>query len=181
MKEHVSALMDGELDESSEGRCLQVLKQDSESRESWDLYHLIGDALRGHTTGSLPRSFDERLAEEPTVLAPQRKTHHKRHHPVWMGLSVAASVAAVAYVGWMALPFYGPSPEQRAQTVASVPAPAVNVVLPASAEDRSQQNGVMQVSAGMNDYILAHQRFSSSAAMAGVAPYARRVNEDSNR
>ena len=69
-------------------------------------------------------------------------------------LSAAASVAAVAVVGWISFQSIDQS-QQNANAIAantSVPAPA-----------------------RMNDYLLAHQEFSPSTAMQGVAPYVRTV------
>lgn len=176
MKEQISALMDSELDDPEAEGCLRRLRDDPEMHDTWDVYHLIGDALRGHTAGSLPASFRERLAREPVVLAPRSRTH--KHRPAWVALSAAASVAAVAYVGWMAVPFLAPQPQQVA---ASGPAPAVSIqptplltVVPAP----TQPNNIVPITSGMSDYLMAHQRFSSSSAMVGVAPYARAVSQD---
>ena len=66
MKEQVSALMDGELEGPESEGCIKRLKGDPEVREAWDLYHLIGDSMRGDIAGSLPSAFNQRLAQEPT-------------------------------------------------------------------------------------------------------------------
>jgi hypothetical protein len=76
-------------------------------------------------------------------------------------LSAAASLAAVALVGWMAL---APQPQTTpAPTVAQAPPepPPIIVPLPSTA----------------NDYLLAHQGFSPRIYLQGVAPYARTVSE----
>jgi sigma-E factor negative regulatory protein RseA len=36
---------------------------------------------------------------------------------------------------------------------------------------------VVPAAQGVNDYVLAHQRFSPSSAMGGMAPYVRTVSE----
>src|SRR3972149_2926420 len=72
MSERISMLMDGEADESDLARNLVLLRSDAQLRRSWDTYHLIGDALRGHVEPALAARVSERLAAEPTVLAPRR-------------------------------------------------------------------------------------------------------------
>ena len=105
-----------------------------------------------------------------------------QRHPAWFALSAAASVAAVAYVGWMAIPMLDPSPQPQ---MAAAPA-AVRVAqpvqmlsaVPTSQPASSAMTDVIPVTSDMSDYFIAHQRFSSTSAMVGVAPYARSVSQD---
>jgi sigma-E factor negative regulatory protein RseA len=164
MKERLSALMDEELGGAESEACLDRLDRDGELEDAWRLYHLIGDALRGHAGHGLPPSFAARLAAEPTVLAPRRAARVAQRN-TWYAFSAAASVAAVALVGWMALPLFEPP----AQIATSQPAPALaTVALPPAAVPAAQ---------GVNDYLLAHQRFSPSSVRGGMAPYVRTVSE----
>jgi len=159
MKETLSAWMDNELSDQQSASLPPQLARAPELRRDWDCYHLIGDALRGVHGADLCAGIRARLDAEPTVLAPQRRS--KPEKLPWTVLSIAASVAAVAFVGWMALPATQPEPVQ----VAAVPAAEVRqVALPAGE--------------GANDYLLAHQRYSPSNAMQGVASYVRTVSEE---
>src|SRR5688572_21157127 len=103
--EKISALMDGELDARLGDQQFAHLKNDSGARACWDTYHLIGDALRGervvsgNPSGRLER-FSALLAQEPTVLAPHRRPAKPITAYAW---PVAASLSAVALVGWMAV------------------------------------------------------------------------------
>ena len=160
MKEKISALMDGQLEDSEYDSCLKTLKLDRDSRASWDLYHLIGDAMRGHTAGTLTPGFAKLLEAEPVVLAPKRKTTPSKQTARW-ALSAAASLAAVGFVGWMAYPFFG-TPAEHIATAQPRSTPA--------------EIRVMPVQQDMDDYRLAHQRFSSGFGMSGVAPYVRNVS-----
>jgi sigma-E factor negative regulatory protein RseA len=164
MKERLSALMDEELGGAESEGCLDRLDRDGELQDAWRVYHLIGDALRGHAGHGLPPSFADRLAAEPTVLAPRRAERAAQRN-AWYALSAAASVAAVALVGWMALPLFEPP----AQIASSQTAPAQATVAPPPA--------VVPAAQGVNDYLLAHQRFSPSSVMGGMAPYVRTVSE----
>jgi len=158
MKENLSAWMDDELRGEQTRPLLSQLKRDAELRASWDCYHLIGDAVRGVHGPDLHARICARLDAEPTVLAPQRRGKAERLRN--FALSAAASVAAVAFVGWMALPGQKDMPQ-----IAAIPAADVKqVALPAGE--------------GVKDYLLAHQRYSPSSAMQGVAPYVRTVAEE---
>ena len=162
MRETLSAWMDGELGDEHAAPLLPQIKRDAQLRRDWDCYHLIGDALRGGHGADLCAGVHARLEAEPTVLAPQRAS--KRERPYWTALSVAASLAAVAFVGWMALP----GTQQDALPVAALPAPA------------AVQQAAVPAGDGAKDYLLAHQRYSPSSAMQGVASYVRTVAEERN-
>lgn len=162
MKNQISALIDGELGRDEAERCLQRLKQDSELREVWETHHLIGDALRGQLGYQLGEAFSERLRAEPTVLAPKARQDALRNTR-WYALSAAAGVAAVAVAAWVALPQI--RTEQVGPMASSLQAaPAQQIEVPAAV--------------GVGDYLLAHQRFSPSSSMQGVAPYVRTVSEE---
>lgn len=159
MKENLSAWMDGELGDQQARQLPQQLKRDAELRGDWDCYHLIGDALRGVQGPDLCAKIGARLDAEPTVLAPQRRSTAEKLR--WFALSVAASIAAVAFVGWMALS----GVQQDSVQIAATPAAVVKQVAVPAGEVA-------------NDYLLAHQRYSPSNAMQGVAPYVRTVAEE---
>ena len=115
------------------------------------------DALRGVQGPDLCARICARLDAEPTVLAPQRRRTAENVRRI--ALSAAASIAAVAFVGWMALS----SLQQDAPQV-TAKAEVKQVAVPAGE--------------GAKDYLLAHQRYSPSSAMQGVAPYVRTVAEE---
>jgi sigma-E factor negative regulatory protein RseA len=164
MKEQVSAMMDDALDDDGCERCARQLKEDAALRDTWELYHLIGDALRGHAAPQIVAGVRARLAAEPTVLAPRRSRRAESPRR-WYPLAAAASVAAVALVAWMSLPLFERAPGAGpVATTAAVTAPAPAVV---------------PVAQGVGDYLLAHQRFSPSIATGGLAPYIRTVAEES--
>ncbi len=172
----ISALMDGELDEDEVSQLFSRLKPQGEMRESWDTFHLIGDALRGDGRLSPPlsRRITERLAAEPTVLAPRRHTTAKRVNTYV--LSAAASLSAVALVVWVAFSVtpLGTPPQEIAK--ARIPAA---ITVPATAQVASIANLSSDLSnqGNLNEYLLAHQGFSPSTAIQGVVPYIRSVSD----
>lgn len=181
MKSQISALMDGELDEEDAASIIAQLKKTEELRDEWAVYHLIGDAMGRPQARSahIARRVSARLAVEPTVLAPRpQPARHKTKV-----YAMAASVAAVAAVGWISLQTADRSPENL-NLAASKPAPATlvaNQPTPQSTVTATQTIPVISVSAPapaqINDYLLAHGQFSPNTAMHGVAPYMRTVAE----
>lgn len=202
----ISALMDGELDAHQSDQQYTRLKQDSEARAHWNAYHLIGDALRGDSivATNISAKLSARLEQEPTVLAPQRSQMRPVNRTTAYALSAAASLSAVALVGWMAFnnPLV-PQPDSVATSVATsvptaVPASvgtpvATSVSTPvstptsapvalsapvAAVTPASVQPELASVPSDgkMNEYLMAHQEFSPSTAIQGVAPYIRSVS-----
>jgi sigma-E factor negative regulatory protein RseA len=165
----ISALMDGELDSLQAQREIARLTGDAELRERWESFHVIGDALRGDRplSDGFSASLARRLAEEPTVLAPRRITQPRR--VATYALSAAASVCAVAFVGWVALSPNAPAGPQADITAASA------VGTPVSAQAIAPVASVSS-DGHMNEYLLAHQGFSPSTAIQGLAPYIRSVS-----
>ena len=161
MKERISALMDGALDARAAGEAIGALRREGEAIEAWRVYHLISDGMRDtrvFSEGFMAR-FSERFAVEPTVLAPSSlpgRTPVQR-----FAYAAAASIAAVALVGWLA---FAPQPEAPAPLAQAQPPviQAVNVPLPSAA----------------NDYLLAHQGFSPRVSLQGMAPYVRTVSDE---
>jgi hypothetical protein len=97
------------------------------------------------------------LANEPTVLAPKRRTAAEPRR--WVAL--AAGVAAVSLVGWL-----GFAPQQSAL-------PPV-AQAPKSPPEAKQQ--LVPLPSGTNDYLLAHQAFSPRMSLQGMAAYVRTVS-----
>ncbi|MFL6563701.1 MAG: sigma-E factor negative regulatory protein [Burkholderiales bacterium] len=166
MKDRISVLMDGELDDRSAAQVIDVLAGRSEAgddaRDAWRTYHLISDALG--KSRMLSAGFGERvaaaLATEPTVLAPRRMRGAGEPRR-WVAL--AAGVAAVSLVGWL-----GFVPQQPAVQVVKVSPPA---------PPKEAKPAVVALPSGTNDYLLAHQGFSPRMSLVGMAAYVRTVSE----
>lgn len=164
MNKRISALMDGEADEPELAQDLIHLSSNGDLRRTWDTYHLIGDTLRGHAAPALAAKVSQRLAGEPTVLAPRRRA--PRGKIAHIAFSAAAGVAGVALVAWLALPGLKPEPQQVAAAVPRGLPPAAPVA------------ALTPVAVGVENYLLAHQSFSPAGAMQGVAPYVRTVADE---
>jgi sigma-E factor negative regulatory protein RseA len=161
----ISALMDGELDAHQTTQQYSRIGRDADARASWDTFHLIGDALRGEriVSGNIAARLSERLAGEPTVLAPRARPSKRM---TAYALSAAASFSAVALVSWVAFnTTSAPQSEPMAPSLATPVVPTSTVQL-ASVPSEGK----------MNEYLMAHQEFSPSTAIQGLAPYIRTVS-----
>ncbi len=154
MPDSISRLMDGELDDAEiAGVCGHMRQPDAIN--TWVCYHVIGETLRGEDCRwpRVSRSFATRLASEPTVVAPIAA----RSRPLPIAWAVAATVAAVAVVGWVAMATFDPSPSTiaKAREAATIRA----------AQVRPQ--------AVPPDYLLAHREYSPTTPMEGIGPLLR--------
>lgn len=104
MKSQISALMDGDMALEDAEYLYTTLKSGGESTRAWSDYHLVGDIMRGDPV--FKQDFTERLLasldDEPVLLVPavKRKQAIYKSSRIW---SVAASVSAIAFVGWVVL------------------------------------------------------------------------------
>ncbi|MFN0303591.1 MAG: sigma-E factor negative regulatory protein [Burkholderiales bacterium] len=143
MSERISSLIDGELGSDAEiDQVLRELGEHAPHREEWNTYHLIGDALRAtHGAGGLSREgFSKRLAAEPTVLAPRRKPAPSARPMRW-SLPIAASIAAVVFVGWFASSMFE-SPGQASPLAGSMARPSL-VSTQAGGKSSPSQSGFL--------------------------------------
>jgi len=125
MKDQISALIDGELPIESADHLFIALKAKNEISESWAAYHLIGDVMRGNAVfkPGFNERFMQKLELEPSILSP-RSSSSKSLVKTSAAWSMAASVAAVMFVGWVVLQQQvhnkvDVAPAQIAQNVAS--------------------------------------------------------------
>ena len=142
MKDQISALMDDEFDVEGSGHLLTAVQAGGELAECWSTYHLIGDAMRGQAflQSDFKHRLMERLDSEPTVLSPRAG---KKSPVLW---SMAASVAAVMFVGWMVM-------QQQTQNAADVAPLEIAQNVP-------------------SEYLLAHQASSANSAAYYIQPAA---------
>jgi sigma-E factor negative regulatory protein RseA len=110
MSEQISALMDDEIAVDDAEHLLTSIHTSKQASQTWNHYHLIGDAMRGDVvlSSDFKHKLMQKIEQEPTVLAPSasqvsvNKTEVLKDKlpATW---SIAASFAAVMVVGWMAL------------------------------------------------------------------------------
>lgn len=168
MTEQISALIDDELSIDDAVRALANMQSNRQATEVWSQYHLIGDAMRGSTMfgADFRQNLMQKLESEPTVLAPNAGQSMavkidavKNRVPAkW---SIAASVAAVMMVGWVAMN----EQMQSGNTVAPIALAKVEPVQQVSPV--AQLSPVEQPSIGESipaEYLMAHQASAPSAS-----------------
>jgi len=173
--EHLSSLIDGELDTHEATAVLDALCRDPELQRHWSDLQLVGDALRStevaacHVDGFCLR-VSRALADEPTVLAPPRMRSALRRYAI-PGIAVAASVAAIAFV---ALPLLrGQAPDMTAQkqpvgtapvvaTIGEIAPPAVPKAPPAIVNARA-----------LDPYFAAHRELTGGTPLPRATAYLR--------
>ncbi|MCL2876574.1 MAG: sigma-E factor negative regulatory protein [Betaproteobacteria bacterium] len=170
MKEKLSAMLDGNVDDVAARILFIRLKHDKAFRDEWDAYCLLGDLIRGYAPPEL-EGFTERvmarLEKEPTILAPSgRKNREKPSHHFWHHrlLPLVASVMGVlAVAGVVAVLSY----DAPAPVVASVQIVETSGTVPDVV--RSAKGGAR------HDYLVAHQALASGPMPAAVQ-YIRTVS-----
>jgi len=182
-REQISALADGELAEQHVDIVLSALRQ-GKGRADWDIYHQIGDVLRsddmavGLSPGFAAR-MAARLEAEPTIVAPMQvpsvKTMRSGQARRWMvpSMVAAAAMATVAFVTtpqlMVAMKGDNPMPETTAEI-------EQGAVVAASAPE-----GIVLRDPRIDDYLMAHQRFSPSVYSTAQFARSATFTADSNK
>lgn len=187
-EELLSAFLDDESGEFERRRLLDELKKDDEMGATLSRYAFIGETMRagkGQAMGqgvSLLSRIQDELADEPAytqdnvVQMPVRATSPKVHSYRWLGMGMAATVAAVAVGGVL---FFTQPDKPNAQMAAALPAaPSVTttVVADASSTDvRIQQVGRIDPQARdiLKQYVAQHVKYASTTV---IAPSIRAVS-----
>jgi sigma-E factor negative regulatory protein RseA len=164
MTKELSALLDGEIERHETVALWSKLGNDPGLRTKWSNYQLIGDALRGehNLSADIASRVMFQLSDEPVVLAPRSS---KQTSPWYRSaLALAASLAGVAVVGWLALA--QPQPTRDAALMARLEQSAATPVLA----------NVATPAQSMQEYMLAHQANASGLYLQGGAQHIRTVS-----
>ena len=158
MKSDLSAFLDDELDVSDQHKVVAAMAVDSELRSAWDGYHLIRDAL--HRTPCLDHDLTARvmtdLGDEDIVCSAWAGRPRMLMRSV---LAVAATVAGVSVVAWVAI-----APSERP------------MVAFAKASRAKLAAGEPTTTTRMQEYLVAHQVYSPSNSIQGSTSYVRSVS-----
>jgi sigma-E factor negative regulatory protein RseA len=173
IREQVSAFLDGELPNSETELLLKRLTRDAELRESFGRYALIGESLRGGSSGRLSRGFPARVnraIDGASGVATTQVLHAGTPHwwRPFAGAAVAASVAAIAV---LALQQRAVAPTLRAAL--SIPAQNMGVGKPKEALSYTVPATVAEAPAALpaarlTNYVFAHSKYSSVLGQSNV-------------
>jgi sigma-E factor negative regulatory protein RseA len=180
IREQVSAFLDGELPNSETELLLKRLTRDSELREGFGRYALIGEAIRGTSRGLLTKGFTGRVNFAIDGEAVPADGHAPEiRSPRWWrpfaGTAVAAGVAAIAIVALQqraVVPAPRPALTVVAQNTApaqgAVPVPAPREAISYTVPATSPEATVAVAPARLTNYVFAHSKYSSGLAQRGV-------------
>jgi sigma-E factor negative regulatory protein RseA len=174
VQERISVLADGETSDEQLDIALAELRSE-DGKATWALYHQIGDLLRSDEmavplSNGFSAAMAARLAAEPALVAPAalriqpRKSGMRR---LALPGVLAAAAAAVAFVGT----------PQLMVAMQGTPSTAVVAVAGDSGVARTAliagpgRTGQVLRDQGIDEYLMAHQRFSPSVYSS--AQYAR--------
>lgn len=180
----LSALYDGELETHESQAIVAVVRaaaREEQMRAAWHAYALSSDCLRGGQvdTPDISASVMARINAEPVVLAP-RNVAMPAHHQPWLAL--AASVAGVAVVGWLAIAGNQQVTGSDSGLAAVSPAPtfavsAVSVATaPTQAPVKAPDEHARPAHGDISEYLLAHQTQASSFRLGDATHQIRTVS-----
>lgn len=164
MKEAISALVDGEVNDVERQQVLRALGGDPALRGQWERYHLAGAALRRELVVVVGPGLADRIRAQLDTEAPVRTGSAARLFRLGAGVAIAASVAVIAVLNLPPVLSPGNSvamsspPGQVAKTVVAEVKP-----LP---PDKQQ---------ALNSYLVQHGEFTPAAGMNGISSYVRLV------
>jgi sigma-E factor negative regulatory protein RseA len=168
MKENISALLDGEVNDLERERALRALDSDPSLRATWERYHLASAAIRREldlvVTPGLTGRIQECLRHE-TQNESTRWFFTPRLLKFSAGLAIAASVATVALLNLPPL-------------IPTSSVPIARLVTGKSTVANARQTPPEQRSA-LNPYLVQHGEFTPAAGMNGMLSYVRVVGRDS--
>lgn len=165
----LSTLFDGELEIAAARRIVKAVARDAELRDAWQAYVLIGEQLRREDSAAtdLTAAVMTKLRDEPVILAPGNgvRPETQRQHPLW---ALAASVAGVAVVGWLALSSDAPSSTMEYR-MAAVPVAPTSVMATATVAPATPPRS------DMREYLLAHQIQAATFRLGDSTEHVRTV------
>jgi sigma-E factor negative regulatory protein RseA len=164
MKQEISSLMDGELDRLEADRIMKACCASEEHKDTWNLYHAIGDAIRGQAPRAIerPSRVMEAISRETTVIGgPRRNLFETALGRV--ALAAAASVATIGVVSWIGTqggaPGVSPATIAKGATSAGpLPSVASTTTVPAA-----------PAALDVQEYLTAHRQIPSPEAYRPVA------------
>jgi sigma-E factor negative regulatory protein RseA len=185
--ERLSEMVDGEAEPTTVERLCAVWRNEPAARATWHTYHLIGDVLRSDDLSSdarrdaaFLRLLRERLANEPTVLAPAASElpQGQRSRGPWFGRAWAGAGAIAAgfvTVAGVLLVTQAPTappapalallPDAAHLRAASAPAASTIAEPPMAEPQNVVASGKVIRDARLEQYLAAHKQFGGSSAL----------------
>ena len=186
--ERLSALMDGALEGEDVARALDAFTNDVSVDDTWDTYHLVGQAMRAsgeplqaHDPAFLAR-LRLRLAEEtpesvavsplPIRAEGQKAFKEAANDPWWRRVAGLASVAVVGLLAWQGLVWMGPGQPTEA-TLAQQSAAPVTRGTPQALVSVDGGSPLMIRDPQLDALLAAHRQVGGATALQMPAGFLR--------
>ena len=175
--EHLSSLIDGELDAHETAAVIDALCRDAELQRRWSDLQLVGDALRStevaacHVDGFCARVRNA-LADEPTILAPRAVRPRLRRYAI-PGVAVAASVAAIAFIAVPLLQAPAIEVAAQKQSPAFAAAPVVANADQQQGQAASKAAAAIANARALDPYFAAHRELTAGTPLPRATAYLR--------
>ncbi len=176
-KQHISALLDGELS----GEEIRRLEPDLEATEfsTTSRYQMISSTLRGEAVEMIDISDQVRVAilqeASPAPSAPQAASRS----PGWFGVSWFRPVAGLAMAALVAVVMVVSLSDQQPPNATAVVAEQSPAILSPQILAVRPVSNEIQPSANLDSYLKAHSEFAAQDAVQSRMPYARAVTYES--
>ena len=160
MKQDISSLMDGELDPREADRIVKACCASEDHKDTWNLYHAVGEAIRGQSPRSLERANHvmAAIAKEPTVIGGPRRSFLETTYGR-VALAAAASVATIGMVSWMGMGVQSGAPGTAPYVAKGGTASAIKPVSATATAPAAAPQAVE-----VQDYLSAHRQIPSAEA-----------------
>ena len=187
LKQKLSSLMDGDIDNHADHTISQLLANES-LRKTWWRYHLITDALNKNLPGIIDRRLAGKvagdIANEPVQIAGYRIAISRFFKPA-AGLAIAASVAAIAILGIQQNSVHAPerlpvkvadtNPPQFNANVSRYTFPVSSTAVSATIADTE----IDKPNPLLNSYLVNYNEAKTSqTGVQGIIPYVRIIAND---
>jgi sigma-E factor negative regulatory protein RseA len=167
IRAQISALVDNELRPHEWDLLAKRLRNDAALRQTWEHYHLIGDAMQGPLAQCDMSGFTDGVMAK--LQAENQARPVERRHGRTTSLTVAASVAALAVIGLAG--YYGEA--EVTQTRGSAAAPAAAVASASTADTRTVRwnRKPAAVQRQLNNLLINHADYISNLRRQTTLPY----------
>ena len=169
--EHLSSLMDGEINKDTGRFLIRRLGSDTEMRATWARYHVVRDCLR-HQEGSVMGSqFSSRVRQaiDKVEAIETRPAFSARWLRPVAGVAIAASVALMAIVtvdpGQISVD--GPAVDSLTGTQVESFVSPNSTLSPVLASQQASTAGLTNNREKMNSYLLRHYQIAGSTGGKG--------------
>jgi sigma-E factor negative regulatory protein RseA len=185
MKEKISALLDGELEQRDVTPVLKAVGREPELLKAWERYHLISVTLKNELEASVAPDLADRIASEirnePTRLAPHAARRRVgRITKQVAGLAIAATVAGVAVISLQPKKPGVPVAANQASAVTAAQVASVRPGLPRAMPVGATRWETLspELENTLNAYLVEHGEFTPQSGLNGLTSYARFVSYD---